>query len=390
MTVLKPLPASSGRRLIPVAAVMLLVGAGCASAPPTVSPGAARAAADRATEYLVAALVASDAAALGDLISADATVRVDADVLIGNRSLALLAQDAAAALTGVDVGMIPQGHNDCTGAVHQYGEFTLQRYEPADSAFAYAGRYSLLWDVSDVERPMLRHAGFHEAGRSRQHRVPVCRTVTDSTFQGRRIWVSVHPVASKSGWHDGFVSALGESGWVEARGQGGYLRESSARLRPSLVVQSGVRGRFIAGATVNGMAGGILATSPTGEMRRLTYSGGQVGSHAGIALPLPVITTGRFSAAAGPTFLRLNGVWGSAPFHPVAPVEHDEEWSAWALGLVGDIGLVIPFGSRMGVTARMQQAHYPPAAIPGHRGSDPFRVAFGHRNFLIGAGAKLW
>lgn len=302
-----------------------------------------------------------------------------------------VAAELGTPLTSLQVDLIPEGSSRCTGAIHEYGTYTAARHAPADAAFSTVGRYSVLWDLGDSADPRMLWLAFHGTDSGRSYRAPPCRIVSDSVFAVRRVWVEVHPLSTAAPWHTNLVEGLRAAGWEQDRRTGNaHVVSSRSHLRPGGLIQFHLPAGFVATVTAGGLNGLIVLRDPRQRARQISYSGVHTAVTAGRQWSLPVLSTARVTAGAGPLLLRLDGRWEAPPTAAARDSTPTESWTAYSVGGALEAGFLLPLGPRFGFSARAQQRLLPAPDLPGHLGSQPFSVQFGHRSVFVGFGMKVW
>jgi len=360
----------------------LLGTTGCAAVLDSGAAASAGRTAEQARERLIAGVVAQDTGLVRRMIALDARARLIDGTATVPGTVRALAAELIRDVEGVAVEVEAEGARHCTGAVHEYGTYTMYRLEPADAAFTYGGRYSVLWDTTRPEAPELRSVSLYLLDARTSHRALPCKAVPDSLFDARRLWLGVYPGALLGDWHDGLSAAVQQTGWSPTR----EAQTTTAAL-PNVAAHYSIAGAMMAAVAMGGISGSASFVSPMEIVGELSYSGVQLGAMAGIGIGLPAPHGGGVTLTAGPSYLRLNGSWA------VHSIAHDrppeERWSTWSVGLAGDVAFLLPLTARLGVSSRFQYRYYPAAAIPGYVGSDVFRSGFGHSSVLVGIGAKV-
>ncbi|HSJ26171.1 MAG TPA: hypothetical protein VK929_15945 [Longimicrobiales bacterium] len=365
-----------------LAVLLLALGTGaCVTVTGSGSARDMQAAADVGRTRLHSALLAGDMATV-DAMLAGAEIRLPAGTAPGQERAIVRSTLGAA-----EILMQSEGVARCTGAIHEFGLFVMRSEEGPDE-YAQLGRYALLWGRLPDNQLELRRVALFDVEEGRQYRAPPCVTVSDSIYESRRVWVAVHPEVARGGWQDGLLNSVYDAGWRPAVLQNSPdLLQSEAQRLGTVFAQFGLFGSAIGAASVGRIGGSTQFRSPTNRVRLLSYTGTHLGLGGGAEFRMPFVPLLRASASAGPALLRLDGSWETPGRNSH---EDDESWSAWSVGAAGDVGVILPLGSRFGITARFQHRWYPDHNVSGHLGSDHLSVSFSHSALFLGFGGKVW
>lgn len=360
------------------------LGSGCSTAHILLPRRSAPAGVERRAESLRAAawaaLASRDTTALERVLGHGVVVLPSGDTLRDARSIASVLP-LAGPTTQLEPTFFREGLHWCTDAFVEYGTIGLYRTDGV-SRPVLVGRVALTWDISDAANVALRRAAFHADGDAAYSARP-CATPMDSVFAEHRTTVFVQAVSSvMRDWDGGVRDGLADSGWGVANAN---YSAHSVDVKPAVAVRRRMVGPFTLGAFGSGIGGGGHAEHPDESTVAFDYDGLLAGVLAGAEW-------GFFTGSAGPTFLRVSGDWRTVAAGeglPMPSFAGPADWSAWALGVTGEVGVMLPLSSRFALDGRYQYRWFPGADIPGYRSSPAMPVQFTHSVLLLGVGASF-
>lgn len=363
---------------------------GCATSMPgqrTPTPEIRGADADRMRSVISAALVDSNSDALSRAVAEDAVlVLPDGDTVPGRSGIMALFDRMGPAARRANATFEREGVHACAdGRFQDYGKFVV-RGEQGGQQSSITGRYAMLWTPSRDSAAILNAVITYPTASGRTYRRRPCPTAGDVAWQEPSITVMLQPGLTAgfvSWWGEGMNREIAASGWEPSDNSStpprdGGIAKHRGSVGHAVEVRKVIHPRMYLGGTAATVGGEAGAEAENRGYARLDYDGVVVGMLAGARL-------GRFSIAAGPTYLHLSGTWTTLfeTEHPPT-VEPPLDWKSWSLGALAEVGFVLPVSGRVGFDVRMQHRYFPAADVAGYRGSNPMSVGFSHSSVRSG------
>lgn len=343
--------------------------------------------ADQTRARIAAALYAEDADAISRVVSEDAfLVLQEGDTVRGRATITVLLAPSAAQHSAE---FNRDGLHSCAdGRFQDYGTFAIHGAGEAWQT-SRTGMFSMVWSPADSGRIMLAGVTLYSPGAGRAYRRRPCPSGTDVQWSKPRAVVLFHPAVISGlarSWDGSMEDAMTSTGWTPAAGQAASVgaRGSSAEAGNTLGLRAQLYRRLHISA-------GAMTLDGAAAVQNLDKGYVLVDYDGVAASVMPGLEWGRFSAAVGPAYVRLNGTWTTTWEMEHPPMEEEpSDWSSWAIGIAGEAAFIMPVSSRFAFDVRVQHRQFPKADVPGYRGSDEMGISFSHTSLLAGLAVRLF